>query len=109
MIPSMLTLALKVSSSSRCKIKVGSVVCRGKRVLSIGHNKPARKKSTHAEIDALSRVIDPLRTTVYVARWASGRPAMARPCKQCLRTLRGLGIKSIVYTTGDSHSEERLR
>lgn len=68
---------------------------------------------THAEVSALSKArfldIDFGKSTLYVYReLANGHKAMARPCPACMRYIREMGIKHIVYTTNDGVAEERI-
>ena len=68
---------------------------------------------THAEVSALSKArfldIDFGKSTLYVYREiANGHKAMARPCPACMRYIREMGIKHIVYTTNDGIAEERI-
>ena len=68
---------------------------------------------THAEVSALSKArfldIDFCKSTLYVYReLANGHKAMARPCPACMRYIREMGIKHIVYTTNDGVAEERI-
>lgn len=89
----------------------GAVVVKGGRVVSVGINKfrnhptilekcnVRTAASTHAEIDALSRVKDPHGAVIYVARVNnSGRKRFSRPCPRCYAELERAGVKKIVYT-----------
>lgn len=108
-----LNLAKKAAASSSEKKRHGAVVARGGRVLGIGFNKfrnhpsiiePDKIKehcSIHAEVDALSKVSDPRRATIYVARVSnSGDDRLSKPCSYCHRFIVESGIKKIVYTEG---------
>lgn len=111
---------------SRC---LGCVVVLNGTVISRGHNAmkthplqkiynlerfedvstPAR---IHAEIAALSpiRYIEKkalAKCEIYVYReLKSGKKAMARPCKSCMKFIKKLGIHKIFYTTNDGYAKE---
>ncbi len=61
--------------------------------------------SLHAEIHALAPLIgadiDWKNVTVYVARKrkCDGKNGLAMPCKSCMKAIRDMGVKNIVYTT----------
>lgn len=105
----MLNLAKKVAETSMCTQKHGAVIVRGGRVLSLGVNKQRNdtmvyspltdRVTTHAEMDALSRVKNPHGATIYVARVNNlGEDRYSRPCDNCYKQLVAVGIKRIVYT-----------
>lgn len=105
-----LSLAMKVAETSDVENRHGAVVVKNGRVLSLGVNKWRNRGlyqpnlfenilTVHAEVDALSRVVDAEGVTVYVARMGDdGMPRFSRPCQHCMLVLKKLGIKKVVYT-----------
>ena len=101
--------ARKESKLSDLRIKVGAVCTKGGSVISFGYNQDKSHPmvstfSLHAEAAAiLARRyhIGSLEgATIWVYReTADGIPAMARPCKDCLKLIIASGIKKIVYST----------
>ena len=103
-----------MAESSDVISRHGAVCVRGGRVLSLGTNRwrnkymPAGNNgdynpniTTHAEIDALSRVPDARGATIYVARINKrGGERFSRPCNNCIKALTVAGVKAVVYTIG---------
>lgn len=110
-----LNIAMKTAESSECVQKHGAVIVKSGSLLSVGHNKWKNREvvfdsrsyderneeiSVHAEIDALSRVKNPVGATIYIANInKSGEPKMSAPCDRCFEALMDAGIKDIIYTT----------
>jgi deoxycytidylate deaminase len=95
-------------------MKHGSVIVKGGRVISTGHNKDRNHPkivssehiktdcSVHAEIDALKRAKDANGATVYIARINKrGEARDSRPCKRCYKALLTNGVKKIIYTISE--------
>ena len=100
---SYLKLAAKIAQASDCVHKHGAVIIRGGSVLAVGINKwksfSPEVGSTHAEMDALSRLRDAKGATIYVSRInRRGEPLLSKPCKECMESLEDAGIKRVVYT-----------
>lgn len=108
---SFLRLAARVAGASEMKQKHGAVIVKGGRVMSVGINKwrndpenieseKARSScSTHAEVDALSRVNNPSGATLYIARVnRSGKSLLSAPCENCWVAIRNSGIRKVVFT-----------
>jgi deoxycytidylate deaminase len=108
---SFLNLAVRMAETSDVTHKHGAVIVRGGRVLSLGMNRWRNRDlldtggdynpniTTHAEIDALSRISDPRGVTVYVARVGkNGDEKFSRPCDNCAKAMIAAGVKSVVYT-----------
>lgn len=68
-------------------------------------NKLPKKEFIHAEMMAISRLKYQHLSKVhaiYVYRFdASGRPALAKPCKICQSAIKAANIKHVYYTTPD--------
>jgi deoxycytidylate deaminase len=111
---SFLALAMRAAEASSCNQRHGAVVVRSGSVLAIGFNKwraerpgvaledkELQSMSTHAEMDALSRVKNKRGVTVYVARVNKhGSEMFSRPCDDCYRNMLDNDIKRIVFTSG---------
>ena len=77
------------------------------------HNYPYIRPSVHAEIAALSSLIDNpdinwSKVDIYIYRCCKSREfGLARPCAGCMQLIRDLGIKNVYYTTdyGVAHEE----
>jgi len=103
-------LAKYASDNSDFRIKVGAVLAN-KRPIVTGFNKIKthpefanpeihEKISIHAEIDCLikTKFQHINGTDIYVYRESNGVPAMARPCKSCLKELKSRGVRRIYYS-----------
>lgn len=103
-------LAKNVSKYSEHRIKVGAVLIRKGKPISVGFNKrkaPNRKfitrfDTTHAEICALatSGKDEIKKSIMFVYREdKKGNVRMSRPCEYCMDELKKFGIKQIYYST----------
>lgn len=103
-----------MAEQSSCRMKHGSVIVKGGRVISTGFNKERNHPmyvssehiktdcSVHAEIDALKKAKDASGATVYVARVnRKGQARDSRPCNRCYKSLIDSGIKKIIYTISE--------
>lgn len=127
----MIQNAISVSELSDFpKYKIGCVIAQKNKVLSASFNStkthPLQKKmnkerfevdntphSLHAEIHALSYLIDCdidwKGSVLYTARKRKdGHYGMARPCPSCMKLIKKLGIKNIVYTTDYGIAQEEI-
>jgi tRNA(Arg) A34 adenosine deaminase TadA len=106
-------LAKNTSKYSEHRIKVGAVLLRKDKPISVGFNKtkaPNKKfitrfDTTHAEVCALATsgkdYLD--KTTMYIYREdKKGNIKMSRPCEYCLAELKKFGVKKIYYTTNEA-------
>lgn len=99
---------MNAAGASEMKQQHGAVVVKSGRVLSIGINKLKNNPehvvgyglcSIHAEADAISRVKNPRGAAIYIARVNNnGEPRLSRPCDDCAKMIRDVGISKIVYT-----------
>ena len=65
--------------------------------------------SVHAEVHALRQMnFEAKGCVLYVARIlkGSGKPALARPCANCMEVIEGSGIKRVVYTIDEKETGE---
>lgn len=107
------------------RARVGAVLVRGGRIIESACNAirgasaiPRRiPESLHAEQAVIVKLLHTNRqhliagATVYVSRILSnGTTSIAKPCSECEKILRNLGIKRVRYTTGNRNepvSEDR--
>jgi tRNA(Arg) A34 adenosine deaminase TadA len=103
-------LAKKLSKKSdHHSHKIGVVVTKGNKVISLGFNKlsthtksPHPYKSLHAEISALLGVEDVSNCVAYVYRETKdGKPACSKPCPSCESALRIANLKGVFYTNSN--------
>lgn len=128
----MIQNALNASTESDFhRYHIGCVVAYKNKILSSSCNTskthPLQKKfnkvrfedeatphSLHAEIHALSKILDNdvdwKNVTVYIARRRKkdGKNGMARPCPSCMKLMQELGIRNIVYTTDFGIAQEEI-
>ena len=118
-----ITLATKVAEQSDYgKFRHGAVLVKGSSVRNVSCNKQRhchfgkrfREHHTgdatlHAELGAILGM-DRSKTqgaTVYVASINSdGDRRMSKPCPMCENVLKFVGVKKVVYTTGEETMEE---
>ena len=108
-LPDLFRLAKNISKHSEYHIKMGAVLVRHGKPLSVGFNKIKShtkwsvypRQTIHAEVSALisSGVTDLRGCTMFIYRERNGNPAMARPCSNCMKVLKSFGIRRIYYTT----------
>jgi deoxycytidylate deaminase len=101
-------LAKKASMKSDHPLhRLGAVIVRGNKVVSIGCNKyktnpksPHPYKHLHAEVMAIMKSNGLCRDAeMYIYREGKdGTPRMSRPCKSCMAAIKENGIKKIYYT-----------
>ena len=98
-----LALAKDLSARSIIKIKVGAVIFNKREIVSWGWNHPGNGYGEHAEFMAIHRISNrsirypdlSLFIAVYSTR--KGKPITSRPCGNCERVLRNVGIRGAVY------------
>ncbi len=88
--------------------RVGCVVVKGGKIISVEHNLYTK----HAEERATNKVwrSELVGATVYVARPLYNDKVLiglAKPCADCEKLLRELGIKKVVYSTHGGWDFER--
>jgi deoxycytidylate deaminase len=109
-------LAKKVSKLSNHKHhKIGSVIVRGGKVISVGTNNIKTHprsthpfKSLHAEMAAILLAKQDLKDCeLYVFREIkNGKLALSRPCEYCWELIYASGIKEVHYTVNEGHETE---
>ena len=93
------------AEASTCRLPMTTVILRGNKQIAWGVNKKGfRGSSIHSEIDALRHLRYRKRrangTTAFVTRFTpTGRLGNAKPCANCIETLRLMGVKQVAWTT----------
>lgn len=97
--------------------KLGAVISKGNRVISLGFNKNKTHtrsnhnwKRLHAEISAIIKAKQDITNCyIYIYRETKdGQIAMARPCCSCMQAIKEAGIKKIFYTSSEGFLEESI-
>ena len=98
-------------ANSTCRIPMVSVILRGNKQIAWGANKKGfRGTSLHSEINAL-RVLRYRKrrakgATILVIRFTpNGNLGNAKPCANCIKTMRLMGIKQVAWTTSQQTIE----
>lgn len=117
---SLLSRASVIASTSEQNFKHGAILTKGGSVISVGINRrrtnPAlldqedyRLSSVHAEVAAIkgSHGADLKGAVIYVARVNNaGEQMMSKPCEECQKVLRDVGVKKVFYTIDSSMTLE---
>lgn len=109
-------LASKLAKKSNHKFKIGCVIVKGNRVLSLGFNyvkcsceDKIVSNVFHAEIDAL-KMLKPGQaegSTVYLFRETKNKTtANSKPCVLCHNILKMQGVKKVYYTVASDKGWE---
>ena len=103
------------------RARIGAVLVKRNKVVSIGRNYPKKThpmiyridkfKHIHAEIDAIigtdRRFAD--NSVMYTYReLKDGTLANSKPCNMCAELLKELGVKKVYYTHSQGYSEIKL-
>lgn len=107
-------LARNESLKALSRTRVGAVLVRGRKPISVGHNQvlkthtEARKYSKfgtiHAEMDAIFGLDRELVEggVMYVYREdRHGKVGSSKPCERCLKFLGGYRVKKVYYIRDD--------
>ena len=122
-----LELARRVAiNSTYGRLKHGAILIKGGNVVNVAFNKPnfssfgnrfrnnytCGDATTHAEIGAILGLARSatVGATVFVVRVNKlGEYRMSKPCPMCEEVLKFVGVKKVVYTTGeDTMGEHRI-
>lgn len=103
-----LNCAQRLAMESNERTKHGCIIVKSGAVQSKGvntyRNQPGiiaeiEALSVHAEINAIKRGSRLDGAVAYIARVNNhGEPRQSRPCPDCLKALKNVGVKRIVYT-----------
>jgi tRNA(Arg) A34 adenosine deaminase TadA len=123
MLPSYFRQAIKASSFSDHRVKLGACVFVKGTPVSVGYNQrfkthPLTRKfnehqTIHAEVAAIIRIRNKSLlkgSTMVVFRGSNidGSPLIAKPCPTCQSILKFFGISKVVYTTNGGYEEMDL-
>jgi len=112
--------AVKVAKLSECRYKHGSIIVRGKSILSMACNKiithPIQRRygshvcSLHAEVRSIALAqTSVIGATCYSARIKAGNTlALSKPCPNCAMILKEAGILDVIYFNGEHIVKEKL-
>ena len=112
-------LALRMAEKSVSRFRLGAVLARKNRVISVGYNDmtkshPLQQRFSldksfvlglHAEIHSCIGVsaLDLDGADIYVARiLRSGKIALAKPCLVCEKFIADVGIRKVYYSINDT-------
>jgi len=108
-------LAKKTSLKSRYKFKIGTIIVRKGKVISLGFNdnrthpkSPTPYHQLHAELSAIlnSGLKDFKDCEIYNYRETpTGKIAPSKPCIYCQKMLNSLNIKSVYYTDYEGYKK----
>jgi len=118
----MIELATRTAHlSDHPRFRLGAVIAKGSRVLSLGTNKEKKSpRSTnphtnqhgwtiHAELAAILPLSEDnlYGSIIYIARiLKSGQWGCSRPCQDCMRIIQECKIKKIVFIAKNKQIEE---
>jgi deoxycytidylate deaminase len=114
----MMDMSLKQAIKSSLRYRVGAVITRNGRIISVGTNQANRyskyidnkfrkcNASLHAEADAIMKLLKEAKldrlagADIHVSRVRkNGSVGMAKPCKHCTALIEAVGIRRVYYTT----------
>ena len=116
--------AINAACLSKMGYKVGAIVVKGAKIVSIGCNnvretiKNQYMPSCHAEIDALYKYLRynedvNKKIDVWVVRVCSGTGVLeiknSRPCATCVNTLKKYGVRKVWYYYNDKLCCENVK
>jgi deoxycytidylate deaminase len=114
--------AIKAASRSTFDHKVGSVIYKSNKILSVGFNQAQTTRhsitkkylkwptSIHSEVDAIIKArCDLKRASIVVVRINKrGELRLAKPCLHCLAYIQYVQIRNIYYSTNEGGIDEIL-
>lgn len=117
------SLAKEISKHSNYKVRVGAVIVKGNRILSVGHNQVRYKSrglrftkfksSLHAERDAISKLDRKILkgSDIYVYREhnVTGSPMLSKPCEQCWWLIEEMKIRRVYYSISEKPYFEMVK
>jgi tRNA(Arg) A34 adenosine deaminase TadA len=83
--------------------RLGAVGIRSDGVVVVARNSPVQQRMPQAHAEArLAKKLTP-GSIVFVCRKnkVNGDNALAKPCPDCVRVLRSVGVSKVYYTTDD--------
>ena len=105
-------LARNIAKESDYHVKVGAVIAKKKPISAMSNCSKSHPKcfdgfmrSTHAEVRAITNCgAENLEgASIYVFRaTADGKPALSKPCSNCLTRIKEYGIKRVYYSIDEN-------
>jgi len=92
-----LKVARKKAKEGDYIYRLGAVVVRGGKILSIASN----TRKGHAEVNAIKQASKTEGADIYVTRHTPTGMAMSKPCNNCMEVIKAAGIRRIYYTSRD--------
>ncbi len=92
---------------SNCRVPMVAYLVKSGKIVSYGVNKKGfRGASIHAEIDCLRKVRFQKKrgknaTLIMIRHKKDGSLGTAKPCANCIEILKGMGIKTVIWSTTD--------
>jgi deoxycytidylate deaminase len=101
-----------VSKKSKYRIQMSCIILDHGRMIGKGYNQIKShprwsyglKTTIHAECSAIinTRKRRVYGTIAFIYRETRrGKPALARPCENCMKELKEFGIKKVIYSIGE--------
>lgn len=112
--------SLNAKKSKHTQHKLGAVIVKGDRILSVGFNqlRPSsvlKTQTLHAEAAAILKLLKEGRLStlagsdMYVTRFTrGGAVGLARPCGACRDLCRSVGIVRVHFTTNSGVETDRI-
>lgn len=105
------SLAKATSEKAPDRVRIGAVLTKGRKVLSIGFNRMLQTHPSMAKLRSMKRIHAELSALIGV-RWRdlagaemfvyrslrTGEVGMCRPCEHCVLLLQEAGVSRVFYT-----------
>jgi deoxycytidylate deaminase len=102
-----LNFGIRIATKSPHNFRHSSIIIRGGKILSYGHN----HNSIHAEVNALNDVWSNKLLNAYIINFRINREGELRnsfPCDNCVTYAKNKGIRKIVFSTENGFKEIKL-
>jgi len=99
-----LNLGIKIANKSTHQHKHSSILIKGGKILSYGHN----HNSIHAEVNAIKDVWENKLQNSYIINFRINRVGKLKnsyPCNDCQEFAKVKGIRKIVFSTEEGFKE----
>lgn len=120
----LIEIAIKAANKSKYKQKVGAVLIKNGKIISIGYNQIRHQSSIvvnhwvgslHAEIHCIINAIKKIdsdkikgSTMIVVRVMKNGKLGLALPCKDCYSVIENFEIKKVIFSTNHGFSEVKV-
>ena len=102
----MISQARRQAEKSTYLYRLGAVIHKGKRILSVGHNSISHceynnfNNSRHAEMDAIMNCDNVEDAVLFIAGIKkNGQRVYCKPCEYCMKIIGLLPFKAVYYET----------